>query len=194
MEKNKIAKDVVLASCVWKFARNIGKSQGLTFADIMYFMKKFDAYRGLDDEIVRAACSATVDKLIDYEILQGEWQRVDDGFVRVFSVTNVSSGLVQKYYDNMLDTIIENINFDTKEFLSKDFYAVKGEFDNFDLYRNLDKIIDAERFLLIKPKECEPKHSKFRYEITPIGKDCLAKIEKQKEKHEDNFEQLYFGD
>lgn len=194
MEKNKVAPDVFLASCVLKLGRDIGNAHGVTYSDLLHFVGKFDAYRGLDSSVLQAICNRYVDKLRDYNILKQEWQNIDGKYVSVYGIVDESKTLVQKYYDEMLETIADSLDYDTKMFLQKKFPALKGEFDAYDLYRNMEQIVNAEKFLLIKQREREDNFLKFKYEITPIGKDCLQKINYLKAKRADGFEPLYFGD
>ena len=194
MEKTKVAPDVFLASCVWKFDREIGEAHGVTYSDMINFIGKFDIFRGLDDRVLRAICNRYVIKLSDYQILRQEWQKVDGKFVSVYSIADEARGVVKKHYEGMLETISDSLDYDTKEFLKKEFPKLNGEFYLSDLYRNMEQIVNSEKFLLIKQRERKDNSLKFKYEITPIGRDCIAKMNYLKEKRANNFEPLYFGD
>ena len=195
MEKNKVAPDVFLASCVLKFAHEIGDTRGVTYAEMLKFIGKFDNFRGLNVNVLRAICDKTMLKLEDYDILKHEWHKINGDYVAVYSIRDEMKGLVEKHYASMLETISDSLQYDTKIFLQKQLLNKNCEFDIYSSYRNLDQIIDAERFLLIKECDREENYLKFKYEITPIGHDCLETMHKLKEKRsKNNFEPLYFGD
>ncbi len=195
MEKRRAPADVFLASCIWKFSHDVGELRGVTGKEAFGLFKKFDYCRGLDTNIQYKIYTREIITLFDFDIIKREWQKINGEWVGVYSITDMAQGLVEKKYNSMLETIIDLLDYDTKKFLQTKFAKQSKDFDSYSFYSNLEQIVNAEKFLLIKQCDKPDSDLTFKFEITPFGRDCVEKMNYQKEARERyNFEPIYFGD
>lgn len=175
MEKIKISNNERIAFIIYE--QTICEGNKINFQTIVDILSKLTAYSQKDLSQLKELTSNNIDKLLDYSIIKGNWEKIDGNWNRVYFIEDTALLLVQTLYQQkLISETSNNITDITKTYLVNNFEdKAKIYLDIKTLYKNLYAISELEYFDLIQKSDSETykEETQFAYSLTTTGKNVI---------------------
>ena len=147
---------------------------------IVQELQKFNRYENLSKNQIKFLTSSNIDKLFDFAILLGKWEKLDNQWYRVFVIDEMAKNITKKFYfEDFIPNLTASLSGNSKNFLVNNFTKDKSN-TNLGIkeyYQNMDNIIELKNKNIVTQKEdmLQP----FEYSLTTTGQNVIECINSQ---------------